>query len=242
MNFEETFQWTILFLSLIFTTIKYTWNKIDEMDSFLIMCTVVINQFLITSVRVRIVPGSMRKVEFDNFLIGLKFSLLWYLRSKIKKIIIRKSAEKKILPTSGDTAPIFSSFPSMSESQVKEVYNIFVLMKNTNYVDASERGGKNPSHICGLWMLITATFRCVKEGFMAGASWERPSQPRLGAHWGSSGTAQHTQIYASKGSAVFYQNITSLKPRSRPVAHGMQGLSYKISSALLQKFTHRGFL
>lgn len=53
----------------------------------------------------------------------------------------------------------------------------------------------------------------------------------------------YTQIRASKGSAFFfYQNITSLKPRSRPVADGMQGLSYKISSTLLQKFTHRGFL
>lgn len=91
--------------------------------------------------------------------------------------------------------------------------------------------GEKKSHICGLWMLITATFRCVKEGSMAGGSWERPSQPRLGAHWGSSGTAKHTQVHASKGSAVFYQNITSLKPRSRPAAHGMRG--YLTKSAVL---------
>lgn len=104
-------------------------------------------------------------------------------------------------------------------------------MRNTNYFDASERGGKNPSHICGLWMLITATFRCVKEGSMAGASWERPSQPRLGAHWGSSGTAQHTQIYASKGSAVFIKILHLSSPDQDLSLMGCRG--YLTKSAVL---------
>lgn len=149
--------------------------------------------------------------------------------------------KKIILYPLGDIAPVFSSFPCQSLNLFWGV-QLFCTHEKYKLLWCFWKGEKKPSHSCGLWMLITATFRCVKEGPMAGASWERPSQPRLGAHWGSSGTAQHTQICASKGSAVFYQNITSLKPRSRPVAHGMQGLSYKISSTLLQKFTHRGFL
>lgn len=34
---------------------------------------------------------------------------------------------------------------------------------------------------------------------------------------------------------MFYQNITSLAPRARPAAHGMQELSHNISSAPLQE-------
>lgn len=187
----------------------------------------------------------MRKTQFDHFLKGLKFSLLWYFAWCLIKVItlIRKFAEKLTLPPLGNRAPIPSSFPCQGLSAFWSV-SLSCTHKKYKLFWCFWKGGekKKPSHSCGLWMLITATFRCAKEGSMAGGSWERPSRPRLGAHWGSSGTAQHTQICASKGSAVFYQNITSLKPRSRPVAHGMQGLSYKISSALLQKFTHRGFL
>lgn len=104
-------------------------------------------------------------------------------------------------------------------------------MRNTNYFDASEKGKKTPSHICGLWMLITATFRCVKEGPMAGASWERPSQPRLGAHWGSSGTA-HTRKYMLLKEVPFFIKILHLSSPDQDLSlMGCRG--YLTKSAVL---------
>lgn len=119
----------------------------------------------------------------------------------------------------------------MSESQSLLRCTTFALMRNTNYFDASERGEKRISHICGLWMLITATFGYAKEGPMAGAGWERPSKPRLGAHWGSSGTA-HTRKYMLQKEVPFFIKILHLSsPDQDLLLKGCRG--YLTKSAVL---------
>ena len=65
-------------------------------------------------------------------------------------------------------------------------------------------------------------------------------KPSLGRVLRFQRCCSHAHLSAWRGSAVFYQNITSPKPRSSPAAHGTQGLSHNISSAALQKFTERG--
>lgn len=57
------------------------------------------------------------------------------------------------------------------------------------------------------------------------------TKPSLGRVLRFQWCRSHTHLSTRKGSAVFYQNITSPKPRSSPTADGTQGLSRNISSA-----------
>lgn len=130
----------------------------------------------------------------------------------------------------GDKVPIFSSFPCQSLSLFWGV-QLFCTHEKYKLLWCFWKGREKTSHICGLWMLITVTFRCVTEGPMAGASWERPSEPRRGAHWGSSGTA-HTRKYMLQKEVPFFIKILHLSSPDQDLSlMGCRG--YLTKSAVL---------
>lgn len=82
---------------------------------------------------------------------------------------------------------------------------------------------RDKSHICGLWMLIAAALRYVR-GAVERLEWgRRGDRASLGRSARFQRCCKNTHLSAWKGSAVFYQNITSPKPSSSPGAHGTRG-------------------